>query len=370
MKEQSRRGSAWSAEIGLWPEEDHEWAELAAGAMIFANAPVDAVGPVLAEVRQSVAASGQGPTDLFGEPIGFGRRRGKQLRMPTDILDGALPFNSASGAVTVMLASLGVLVLVLGIWMGFSDGWTARSFTGPVMLLFPMLTALVAIGVWGWVLRTLGHLRAALAIWVATLAGIAGTIALMDRLDGFEAPGPPNWAMPAVGFLVLLVAVKLPEARPRALLDDAHWDDHRYFTHAANLLRGRYLFTKARSDRALAEARGHRRLSGAGSAVAEFGSVELFAAQLAAADRVPPRRGILWRRAGFSLVVAFFGLTIGSAYFEGPVTAWLIIRSAMWLCLAAMVVFSWRPARIKAEAAERLDERRADARTLAGNDED
>lgn len=370
MRNQNRKRTAWSAEVELWPEAYREWAELAAGAMIFANAPDEAVAPALAQVRESVAASGQSPTELFGEAIEFGRTGGRRLRRPSDILEGALPFNSASGAITVMLATLGMLLLVLGIWIGFSDGWNAHTFAGPVMLLFPMLTVLVAVGFWGWVLRTRGHLHAPLAIWGATLAGAAGTIALMSGLGGFEAPGPPNWAIAPVGLALVLAAVKLPEARPRALFDDTHWDDARYFTHAANLLRGRYLFTRARADRALAEARSHRRLSGTGTAAAEFGNVELFAAQLAAAERAAPTRGILLRRAGFSLVVAFFGFTIGTAYLEGPVTAWLVIQSVMWLCLAVMVVFSWRPTRINAEATKRQDERRADARTLAGHDED
>lgn len=370
MKKQNRKRTSWSAEVGLWPEADREWAELAAGAMIFAHAPVNAIAPALAEVRESAAASGQSPTELFGEAVGFGRTCGRRLRRPADILEGALPFNSASGAITVMLATLGMLLLVLGIWIGFSDGWNARTFAGPVMLLFPMLTVLVAIGLWGWVLRTRGHLRAPLAIWGATLAAAAGTIALLSGLGGFQAPGPPNWAIAPVGLALVLAALKLPETQPRALLDDAHWDDERYFTRASNLLRGRYLFTRGQAARALAEARGHRAQSGFGTVSEEFGNVELFAAQLAAAERTVPTRGVLLRRAGFSLIVAFFGYAIGAAYFEGPPSAWLVIQSAMWLCLAVMVVFSWRPTRIQAEATKRQDERRADARTLVGTDED
>lgn len=362
--------TAWGAEVELWPESQRDWANLAAGAMLFADAPEAAITKELALVRESMASSGQGAEELFGGPVDYGRGVGRRNRAATQVLEGALPFRNAAGAFTALLAGLGMLLVVLGIWTGFADGWGEDSFAGPVLLLFPLLFVLTAIGVWGWLLRTRGHLRAPWAIWAGVLAGVAGTIALMVFLGGFEPEGPPNWAMPIAGLVLGAIGFKLPQGKDRELVDDAVWDDERYFTRASNLLRGRYLFTRDQAARALAEARGHRAQSTSGTASEEFGNVELFAAQLAAAERTVPKRGILLRRAGFSLIVAFFGFTIGAAYLEGPVTAWLLIQSAMWLCLAVMVVFSWRPTRINAEATARQHERRADARTLAGNDED
>lgn len=360
----------WGAEVELWPESQRDWANLAAGAMVFSDAPDVAVTKALALVRESMASSGQGAEALFGGPVDYGRAVGRRNRAATQVLEGALPFRNAAGAFTALLAGLGLLLVVLGTWTGFADGWREDSFAGPVLLLFPLLFILAAIGVWGWLLRTRGHLRTPWAIWAAVLAGVAGTIALMLLLGGFEPAGPPNWVVPFAGLALVAIGFKLPEGEDRELADDAAWEDERYFTRASNLLRGRYLFTRDQAARALAEARGHRAQSASGTASGEFGNVELFAAQLAAAERTAPKRGIVLRRAGFSLIVAFFGFTIGSAYLEGPVTAWLIVQSAMWLCLAVMVVFSWRPTRINAEATERQDERRADARTLAGDDED
>ena len=362
--------TAWGAEVDLWPESQRNWANLAAGAMVFADAPEVAITRELALVRESMASSGQGAEELFGDPVDHGRGVGRRNRAATRVLEGALPFRNAAGAFTALLAGLGMLLLVLGIWTGFADGWGEGSFAGPVLLLFPVLYLLVAIGVWGWLLRTRGHLWVPWAIWASVLGGVAGTVALMVFLEGFEPAGPPNWAMPITGLVLMAIGLKLPEGKTRELVDDAAWDDERYFTRASNLLRGRYLFTRGQAARALAEARGHRAESVSGTASGEFGNVELFAAQLAAAEPSAPKRGILLRRAGFSVIVAFFGVSIGAAYLEGPVTAWLIVQSVMWLCLAVMVVFSWRPTRINAEATKRQDERRADARTLAGHDED
>ncbi|EMQ97642.1 hypothetical protein [Paeniglutamicibacter gangotriensis] len=370
MKRDDRKKSVLDTEAEKWPEPQREWAKLAAGAMIFAGAPNEALAPVLDEVRESVAASGQTPSELFGEPVAFGRKRGKQSRPAAQILEGSLPFHSAAGAFTVMLASLGCLLLVLGIWIGFSDGWMARTFAGPVMLLFPLMFGLCGFAAWGWVLRTRGRLRAPLAIWVGTLAGFAGTVALMTALGGFEAPGPPNWAMPPIGIVLIVLAFKLPEPATRPLVDDSAWDDEHYFDHAENLLRGRYLFTKKQAVAALAESREHRQHPGAhGTAAADFGNVERFAAHLAAATRTPLKRGIILRRAGFSLIVVFFGITIISELIEGPTTAWLIIQSVMVLALAAYLVMAWRPSRISSDAKEVQAERRRTARLLADAEE-
>lgn len=370
MKRDDHKKSVLDTETEKWPESQREWAKLAAGAMIFAGAPNEAVAPVLDEVRESVAASGQTPSELFGEPVAFGRKRGKQSRPAAQMLEGSLPFHSAAGAFTVMLASLGCLLLVLGIWIGFSDGWNAHTFAGPVMMLFPLMFGLCGFAAWGWVLRTRGRLRAPLAIWAGTLAGFAGTVALMTALGGFEAPGPPNWAMPPIGIVLIILAFKLPEPATRPLVDDSAWDDEHYFGHAENLLRGRYLFTNNQAAAALAESREHRQHPGTrGTAAADFGNVERFAAHIAAATRTPLKRGIVLRRAGFSLIVAFFGWIIISALIEGPVTAWLIIQTAGWLCLMALLIMQWRPSRISSDAKAVQAERRRTARLLADAEE-
>lgn len=361
---------AWQPELDLWSDDERVWAETAAAAMVFADAPDEAISKDLALVRESMAASGQTAQELFGNPIDYGRKTGKLHRAAPQVLEGALIFNTFNGAVRTVLASLGMLLLLLGIWAGFADGWMNESYAGPVLLLFVLITALMGFAVWGWLLRTRGQLRTALMIWAAVLLGTAGSIWLMVLLGDFDAPGPPNWIPPLVGLVLVIVGVKLPDNKSRELLDDSNWDDAHYFAHSSNLLRGRYLYTRAQAQRALAEAQTHRRESNVGSASAEFGNVEVFTAQLAATERTPIKRGVLLRRIGFSAIVAFFGMNIISELFESPITIWLIVQSAMWLFLVVLLVFSWHPTRIKAEMKERQDDRQADARSLSTTDED
>lgn len=122
----------------------------------------------------------------------------------------------------------------------------------------------------------------------------------------------------------------------------------------------------AQAVAALREAREHRRLSGAQDHIAQdFGNVELFAAQLAPGTRASIKRGVVLRRAGTSLLIGGFGVGLPAELLEGPVTAWLIIRGAMWLCLAAWILWSWLPKRIDADTAGARRGRVADARALS-----
>lgn len=361
---------AWQPELELWPEAQREWAETAAAAMVFADAPAEAISTDLALVRESMAASGQDAVELFGEPYAYGRKTGKRYRAAPQVLEGALIFNTFSGALRTALASLGMLLLLLGIWTGFSDGWMKESYAGPVLLLFVLITALMVLAFGGWLLRTRGQLRTALVIWAAVLLGTAGSIWLMVLLGDFDAPGPPNWIPPLAGLILVIIGLKLPDRTSRELFDDSRWDDTQYFAHSANLLRGRYLFTRAQAESALAEARAHRRESNVGSASAEFGNVEVFTAQLAATLRTPITRGVLLRRIGFSAVVAFYGTILIPELFAAPITVWLVAQAAMWFFLVVLMIFAWRPTRIAAETMQRHNERKADARSLTDTDED
>ncbi len=75
------------------------------------------------------------------------------------------------------------------------------------------------------------------------------------------------------------------------------------------------------------------------------------------------------RRAGFSLVVLFFGIMLISEFFEEPITAWLIIRGVIWLCLLAGVLWGWRPKSINAATSELNRTRASDARNCLNDAE-
>ncbi|ASN39256.1 hypothetical protein [Paeniglutamicibacter terrestris] len=369
MSHETHKKTAWSDELELWTPQEREWAELAAASMVFADASADAIGPALAEVRKSVAGSGQTPTELFGEPVLFGRTQGKTLRAPVTVLESGLPFPGVSSTIAGMLMGLGFLIFVLGIWLGFDEGWTIASFTVSVMILFPAVFVLVGIGLWGWVLRTRGRLRTAIVIWASTVLATGGLIATVASQETWNVPGPPNWVMAPVGAGLLILGLLSPHSKDRALEDDAQWDDERWFTHAQDLLRGRYLFSKAQAVAALREPREHRRLAGTHhTAAQEFGNVELFAAQLAPGVRTPLLRGVVLRRAGFSLVILCFGISIVSEFINEPVGAWLITRAVIWTLLAVGIIASWLPKRIREDIKEAGDLRKADAHTLSGDE--
>lgn len=366
MKHEHTKATAWSAEVQQWPEPEREWAESAAAAMVFADAQDSAISGQLALVRESMAASGQGATELFGDPFRYGRTQGTLLRAPSEIVESTLDVRNGAGALAGGLIGLAMMLIILGIWLGFDEGWTTDSFSGPVLFLFPAGTALVGISLMGWLMRTRGQLLAALGIWAAVLAGTIGTIALAATLDDRSIPGLPNWAMPAIGVFLMVLAFKVPQPRARPLVDDSAWDDERWFTHAEKLLRGRYLFSRKQAVAALREAREHRQISGAqGTAASEFGNVERFTAQLAPGFRAPIKRGIVLRRAIFSLIVLCFGISIVAEFMEEPLTAWLVVRGIIWLCLAALVLYDWRPKRINAETIEKTRTRASDARALS-----
>lgn len=361
---------AWQSELVLWPETERVWAETAAAAMIFADAQETKIAEQLATVRQSMEASAQSAEKLFGNPIDYGRTEGKRLRVASDIIESRLTVRDASGVIAGGLLGLGMLLIVLGIWIGFDDGWTHTSFDGPIIFLFPALSIFVGLGFWGWTLRTKGHLVAAALIWLGVLAGFMGAIVMAAVLDDQDLPAPPNWVMPLIGLALVVAALNIPQQKPRTLLDDSTWDDERWFDQAQRLLRGRYFFTRAQAEHVLREAREHRTFSGRDTSIAqEFGNVELFVAQLAPGVKKPITRGIVLRRAGFSIIVMFFGISLVGEFMDEPIGAWLIIRGLMYLCLVALVIWSWRPKQIAEETQEQDQRRTKDAESLAQYDE-
>ncbi|GAA1496507.1 hypothetical protein [Paeniglutamicibacter kerguelensis] len=193
MKRPKGKAGPWQAEADSWPEEHREWAVEAAVTMIFSGADEAVVAPALAEIRESVAASGQSPTELFGDSFEYGLAAGKRLRPPVEVLENRLPFRNVVGGISVMLFAFGGMLTVLGPWFGFDDGWTEVSFSGPVVWFLPLVCVFVGLGLWGWVLRTRGRLKAAWLSWAGTVAGLAGIVTLAANLDDVPMQGPLNW---------------------------------------------------------------------------------------------------------------------------------------------------------------------------------
>ncbi|GAA5226862.1 hypothetical protein [Paeniglutamicibacter antarcticus] len=370
MIHRDRSTSPYDAELLAWPEEHREWARTARGTMFLFGANESAVDSLLAEARQCVESSDQTPTDLFGKPESYGRSKGRGLRTPVSLLEGSLPFSTMAGASQVLLISLGMLLFFLGIWLGFSDGWREPSFSGPVLLLFLLVTGLVGLGFWGWVVHTRGRIGSARALWFVALAACAAVISLVAYLDDFALPGPPNWIMPVAGAGLCVVAFKFPQARERALVDDTHWADARWFARAENLLRGRYHFSRAQAVESLRESKDHRLRAGdAESLAAEFGNVEVFAAQLAASNPPAIKRGVLIRRvASVSALLIWGAVILLPMLLEDGITVLTAFGVIAWILFLAGAIKAWRQAPMETQTRRLKRERDQMAATLGADD--
>ncbi|MFF5790906.1 hypothetical protein ACFY5D_02540 [Paeniglutamicibacter sp. NPDC012692] len=371
MKKRDKQPDPWLSEVELWPEAYREWAVHAAATMVLFGAEEGAVSPRLAEVRESVLASGQTPTALFGKPEVFGRTVGKRMRLPADVLEKDLPFRSIIGGVQVMLLAFGVMLIVLGLWIGIDDGWNTRSAQGQLVVLFPLTAVFCGLGIWGWILRTRGKLHLATASWAGAITGIVGTVGLVSSLPENLIPAPPNWSIPLAGVVLFAAALLIRATAQPPLVDDSNWGDSHWFSHAENLLRGRYLFSRAQASEALREAKDHREHTGhAATLAAEFGNVEVFAAQLAAINPPAIRRGVIAKRVGILFVMLYFAVFFVFAQLLEDGLTWRSGLNIAVLIVAAVVVAkSWRPNQINADAKKLRQRRMAQARALGYEDD-
>ncbi|MGL3804545.1 hypothetical protein ACSYDW_00445 [Paeniglutamicibacter sp. R2-26] len=371
MNKRESQAEPWRLEVGIWTGEHRDWAMRAAAAMRLFGADAEDVGLKLAEVRASILASGQTPSSLFGKPEAFGRNFGMRLRPPSDVLEKDLPFRSPVAGLQVMLLSLGAMLVALGLWIGIDDGWNGHSAQGQLVVLFPLTSASVGLGIWGWVLRTRGKLVEAGVTWAGVLAWTAGTIILVSTMPEDLIPAPPNWSIPLAGVGLFAAGIPLRPKTGQRMVDDSKWEDSRWFLHADNLLRGRYLFSRAQAEEALREAKAHRAHTGyAGAPATEFGSVEVFAAQLAAINPSAIRRSLLAKRVLMIVGLAWFAVFFVLArLLEEGLTWGSGLNIAVLVMASVIVARSWRRTRIAADARRLRQRRTAQARALSRNDD-
>lgn len=359
-------------ELLAWPEAHRTWARIARGTMIMHGAEGTAVDSLLAQARQSLQASGRTPTELFGRPESYGRSNAKGLRTAVSLLEGPLPFSTMAGTWQALSISLGVILAVLGVWLGVEDGWKKSSLSGSVLLLFLLVSALVGVAFWGWVVHTRGQLHTARALWLGALAACGAVIAAASFLDDFALDGPPNWIMVVVGTGVCVLGFGWPHQRERALIDDCGWSDARWFARAENLLRGRYRFSRAQAVESLREAKYHRARTGdARPLAAEFGNVEVFAAQLATSNHMALKRGVLFQRIiSVSALLLWGGVILMPMALRDGLTVLTGFGVFLWVLFLGGVIKAWRPAPMEAEARRLKRQRERTAATLGTEEQD
>ncbi|GAA1496506.1 hypothetical protein [Paeniglutamicibacter kerguelensis] len=167
-------------------------------------------------------------------------------------------------------------------------------------------------------------------------------------------------------------AFLIPQQKGRSLVDDSTWDDERWFSHAENLLRGRYSFPRKLAAETLRKATGHRKLSGdTASAAEQFGNIELFVAQLASAASPPLMRSMILKRLAISAGLIFYGTAmLIPDLTEDGIGVLAVLKAAAWIGLVVWCVMSWRPKRIAADIQERQASRHTDASSLSAHQAD
>ena len=129
------------------------------------------------------------------------------------VLDGDRLASTGRGLVQLLIVSVGIMIVILGVRMGFGDGWTQPSFSGPAVLLFPVVTVALGLAYAAWTGRTRGRLSLSVVLGILAVILLAGGITLVSQLPENVFPGPPNWVLPVAGALILTFG---PDPGPEA----------------------------------------------------------------------------------------------------------------------------------------------------------
>lgn len=277
------------------------------------------------------------------------------------VLDGDRLATTGRGLVQLVIVSVGIMIVIVGLRMGFGDGWSATSFSGPVVLLFPVVTVALGLAYAAWIIRTRGRLAASAVLWILALLLLGGGITLVSQLTEDVLPGPPNWALPVAGALILALGILLGDGAGRRLPDEVGWDRAYWFNRVESLLQGRYSFSVAEARAALApEGVACSATATSENPAASSGNHEIHAARLAMGHQSSIRRSIRRNRFGWlAAAVAWCALVGVPAFVSGEELSPFIISAAVvWLLLLGVAVARCRPSQL-ANADSALEHQRS-----------
>lgn len=288
---------------------DVAWAETAYGRLVLLD---DVRMPVaereLSRVADLVRATGEGPTDLFGEPREWAAAtlRGWQDEGVDYVQDPAFPWRDvpAIGAVVAALIYLafGVVALVQG---GGPVDYTWGLLLGPVLLGGLVLVAQ------GLFERSLGRMGLVAAGAVGLAVAVPGILLLawlfVGTADDPVHRGSVWWtlalALAALALAWLLARVVPDAPRPAARPQPS---DDAWAREVGSQLRLRAAYPETRVRQLLDEARGHAAQAGT-TLAEEFGPARAYAGRFAVdGRRRAVRSAILWTLlVGVALVAAW-----------------------------------------------------------------
>ncbi|MGP5217469.1 hypothetical protein [Arthrobacter rhombi] len=262
------------------------------------------------------------------------------------VLDGDRLASTGRGLVQLLIVSVGIMIVILGVRMGFGDGWTQPSFSGPAVLLFPVVTVALGLAYAAWTGRTRGRLSLSVVLGILAVILLAGGITLVSQLPEKVFPGPPNWVLPVAGALILTFGIILGDGAGRRLADEAGWGSATWFHRVESLLRGRYCFTAAEARAAVARERSAGPAAAASNhPVGSADNHEIHAARLATGHRPSIRRSVRRNRFAWLAAAVAWGVLVGvPAMVSGEwFSVFAIMTGVVWLLFLGVTGARCRP---------------------------
>ena len=302
------------------------------------SVPDELADTVLAEVAQHCGESGESPEEGFGSPDEFAQTVARERMPASDGGEGGYDAPAVTpldpdrqseteyeeehserpGYIAAVMAQLGVMSIVMGLYMTISHGGRVGITTTTLAGCLAVTVAVAAVHGVSHGLRAASRTRAVLCGLLATAAVLTAAF-LWTQVSGSVIVSVPTISLMSPG--VLLIAGVLFN-RPSSRSKQEELPTEEWLAKLPKLLEGHHGIKRARAAELAREASWHLEESGTG-AQEEFGSVSVYARQLAKAET--PRRP-WWRRedlrwgAGTLLCTVY---TVDNVYSGGAV--WLTI---------------------------------------------
>jgi hypothetical protein len=315
------------------------WAHRVAFTMLLEDVAESRVVEALDEVAAQVAASGEGPRELFGDPDSWVAER-RALWRETGTEHVARPRPSLLDLLGESLLTTAILSGLILVYMLITWSWGEPLSLG--VLLFPVAVGIITRAVqivYTGVRAARSQSMGVLAAAGTTVVGVAVTLGIITLTRDTMLVGPAAlWllglAVVCAGLgMALAMATAGRTARPAAVPQD----EEEWFHALARALRGREDMTDARVKEIVAESRAHAREAGA-APQEEFGSPWAYADRFAGNPRLAGRRKAWFFTALAILVLVYVVASVA----DGTASVW----GFAWLLFAGLLAVSeWRAVR-------------------------
>lgn len=325
---------------------DDSWASRAAMTLLLDGVAADRVVEALDEVAVQVAASGESPRELFGDPDAWaaGRRSawredgvGHLERPRTRWIDAL----GETLIIATMYSGLFLLYLLLT--------WSWGKSLSLSMLLAPVALAIVSRSVHGaftTVRARRSHAVGVLAAALTLMLGVVLTVGMFALTNDVTAGGSAMLGMlgmgagsAVLGAVVVMLALdrSARTVRPLRPADVTLRDEAEWSVALGAALRERGDMTDARVREIVAEAQAHARDAGISPDI-EFGAPRAYADRFRGSSAVSGRRSA-WLSTGLVLLVLVYNV---ATVLDGDPSVWGIV----WLLLVmAFAAAQWRAVR-------------------------